>query len=103
MIPRNSVRGTNSVQIEPSDLIRIDDLDNFIAVRAVLASPIGLRHLQAERALDLDRFSPLSNEIYERANRCGSNVQPLQNFLVFGENILRVQPQKVFLVRPAME
>jgi hypothetical protein len=55
------------------------------------------------RGANLDRFSPLSNEIDERADRCGSNVQPLQNFLVLGENILRVQPHKVFLVRPAME
>src|SRR5580698_742864 len=48
------------------------------------------------READLDRFSPLSNEIDERADRSGSNVQPLQNFLVLGENILRVEPHKVF-------
>jgi hypothetical protein len=40
------------------------------------------------RGANLDRFSPRSNEIDERADRCGSNVQPLQNFFVFGENIL---------------
>jgi hypothetical protein len=45
----------------------------------------------------------LSNEIDVRANRCGTNVQTLQDFLVLGENILRVQPHKVFLVRPAVK
>jgi hypothetical protein len=33
------------------------------------------------RGANLDRFSPLSNEIDERAYRCGSNVQPLQNVI----------------------
>lgn len=52
MTPRKSVRGTNAVQIELCDPLRMNDLDNFNAVRAVLTSQIGLRHLQAEGALD---------------------------------------------------
>jgi hypothetical protein len=55
------------------------------------------------RGANLDRFSSLSNEIDERADRCGTNVEAFQDFLVLGENILRAQPHKVFLVRPAME
>ena len=52
MTLRKSVRGTNAAQIELSSLLRIDDLDNFSEVRAIPASLIDPRHLQAVRALD---------------------------------------------------
>jgi hypothetical protein len=55
------------------------------------------------RGANLDRSPPLSIEIDQRADCCGSNLQPIQNFLLLGENILRAQPHKVFFFCPAME
>ena len=59
------------------------------------------RHFR--RAVVLDGLSPLPNEVDERADRGGSNVQSLQNFLVLGENIFSVQPDKIFPFRPTVE
>lgn len=55
------------------------------------------------RGANLNGLSPLSNEIDERADRGGSHLQAFQDFFVFSENIFRVQPYKVFLVRPAVK
>jgi hypothetical protein len=30
-------------------------------------------------------------------------MQPIQDFFVLGENVFRVQPHKMFLLRPAMK
>jgi len=42
----------SSIQIELSNLLRIDDFDNFIEVRDVPSTQIGQKHLQAVRSLD---------------------------------------------------
>ena len=55
------------------------------------------------RRTNLDRFPLLSNEVDERADRGRSNVQALQDFLVLSKDVLRIQPNKVLLFRPAME
>ena len=52
MARRKSVSNSKSLQIELNSLLRIDDLDNFRDVRAVSATAINPRHLQAVRTLD---------------------------------------------------
>jgi len=43
---------TNSIQIELSNLLRVDDFDNFVEVRDVPPKQIDQKHLQAVRNLD---------------------------------------------------
>ena len=52
---------------------------------------VELQFFQSTGLIDLESailLRPLWNEIDPRADRCRSNVQSLQNFLVLGENIL---------------
>jgi superfamily II DNA or RNA helicase len=52
MARSKSASNSKSVQIELSSLLRIDDVDNFREVRAVSATTISPKHLQAVRSLD---------------------------------------------------
>src|ERR1700683_1773115 len=48
------------------------------------------------------RVNPTTNQMDERVDR-GRSTCTLQSFFSLGEDILRVRPHEVFLVRPAME
>ncbi len=96
----NSPSGTTSAKIELSNLLRVDDFDNFIEVRDVSPRTIGPIHLKTVRGLDeRSELEPYIRAILHDPNETPHGPAELVDILTHKVTIRRVTGLAAFILK----
>lgn len=100
MRQRNRPAGARSSEIELSNLLRVDDFDNFIQARDVDPKTIGPMHLKTVRGLDeRDELEPYIRAILHDPNETPHGPAELVDILTHKVTIQRVTGLAAFILK----